>query len=206
MRCLERFFWLLERVSLGELLRGPYARAGTTDGWYKAGNVIDTYMCVWLAIEVLLYVTAGSVAAWLVWILVGYRLIEIIQVYGNTLMFTELRAAHHGRRYTVISVSRTLVQMVFLLVEAMLLYGLAFFLVRDHITGLKTAADALYLSIGTMTTGTIVPSKDWVRFLGVSELLLGFFAAVTILGRVVGLLPRIADLTDRGDDVQDLSQ
>jgi hypothetical protein len=74
-----------------------------------------------------LYLVAESVASWLLLAVVLYRLAEIVQVYSNTLIFDELRHPTRVRGpYTVLSVGRNLVLMMILLVETMLLYGLAF--------------------------------------------------------------------------------
>jgi hypothetical protein len=81
----------------------------------------------------------------------------------------------------------------------MLLYGLVFYVARADISGVGTPADALYLSIGTISTGpTEAAPHGWIRFVVASEVLFGFLFVVTILGRVVGLLPRIGDLTQPG--------
>ena len=199
MRGLERFFRLLAVLSLGGWVRRPFDD-GTPHGRWKAANAIDLYVCAWLALEIVLYLVAGSVASWLLLAVVLYRLAEIVQVYSNTLIFDELRHPTRVRGpYTVLSVGRNLVLMVILLVETMLLYGLAFYVARADISGIGTPADALYLSIGTISTGpTEATPHGWIRFVVASEVLFGFLFVVTILGRVVSLLARIRDLTQPG--------
>jgi hypothetical protein len=196
MRGLERFFRLLAVLSLGFWVRRPFDD-GTAHGRWKAANAIDVYVCAWLALEIGLYLVASSIASWLLLAVVLYRLAEIVQVYSNTLIFDELRHPTRERGpYTVLSVGRNLVLMVILLLETMLLFGLVFYVVRDDISGIDNPADALYLSIGTISTGpTEAIPQGWVRFVVASEVLFGFLFVVTILGRVVGLLPRIGDLT-----------
>jgi hypothetical protein len=192
MRFFTRLFWTLELLSFGEAVRRRFVD-DTPKGALRAGGALDVYICVCIAGEVALYCTAGSVPHGVVALLVVYRLVEIIQVYGNMLIFTQLR---DPGRSSVLSVSRTLVQMLLLLGEAILLYGLLFYLLRRHTSNVSDPATALYLSIGTMSTGPSVESTDWVRFLAASEVLFGFLFAVTILGRAVGLLPRFVDLAN----------
>lgn len=202
MRIIMEIFRILEFLSAPYYIRGLFVRHISR---HAAAQFIDLYLLTWFCVEVLLYAYNTSISSWLIMSLAIYRLIEIIQVYGNVLVFHRLRHDPSLGPFTIISYSRSLIIGVLSYIEIAVLYGLLFFVLRSNLTGnMVSVFDAFYYSVVTITTlgyGDIAP-QGLARLVAASEAVLGVLFGIMLLGRFLALLPEVrALIDDRRSDI-----
>jgi hypothetical protein len=195
MRVLDRAFGAAEHASGGYWVR----KLGADEG-VKAAQWLDAYILAWLAAEIAFFVVSPKTLPLLFAIPALYRLLEVVQVFVNAVLFDARRFGRKypgARPYKVQSGERTLVQYVVLFLEIPLLFGVFYFVQRGHFANICSAADALAFSVGTVATlgdpsgATHAAIGGW-RFLPLFEVLTGFLVGVIVLGRVLAVLPPVS--------------
>jgi hypothetical protein len=204
---LERALWLLEWFSLGHLVRTATWKFGacqkriidrqTETLWrYRAASLLDFYISLWFCAEVLMLGFGSPVSRTALAIVVGYRLGEVTQMFANTVLFDRRRSlrGRYVKHYVVVSVPRSLVHSIVLLIEAIMCFGLLFYAGRSHLTGVTGTRDALDMSMRTMTTigSSVIPDGSF-RLLVSLEPLIGLLFAGTVLARAMNALPPVED-------------
>lgn len=186
-RLFAGVFLILERLSpvryAQDILNSRVSR--TAGVWFT-----DLYLLAWWTFEGFLYAQGYSQASSIVLFLLIFRGVELIQVYGNMLLFWSLRGQSIARsRY---SPTRRLLIGFACYAELALLFGLFYWNYRSNMTGtIEAPRDTLYFSIATMTTVGFgdLAAVGWLRLIVAGQALCAFFFAIGLLGRLVSLLP-----------------
>ena len=169
---------------------------------YYAGWALDAYIMGWVILEVLILAVGlpwipGIVLA----VLAGYRLVEIVQVFANGILFDRRRSLEGGyvQRYMVLSVPRSIIHSVVLLAESVACFAILFYVGRDSFAGsgspgLDGAVDALDISMRTLTTvGPAAHAHGTFRLFVDLEPFVGLLFGGTVLARVINAMPRVED-------------
>ncbi|WP_027008553.1 hypothetical protein [Conexibacter woesei] len=208
MHVLERLLAHAERLSLGHWVRELVWRRRPDEAcradfrietvWrYRAGRALDVYILVWIVIELVVLAVAHRLPAVAV-LLATYRLVEIVQVFANAVLFDEYRQLRAGyvKEYMVLSAQRTIVHSVLLLGEAILCFAILYSAARGSFTGtgIHDSIDALDASLRTITTvGTSAVATGWFRLVVDIEPVFGLLFAGTVLTRAFSAMPSVQD-------------
>ncbi len=202
---LECVFRHLQRWNMAVPLPGSGARATPATRAAKVRRV-DGHLLFIYAAEcslVLALAWAGQpvprAAAVLIFLIAGYRIIDIVQAGVNTTLFDPLRLAQQGPQ-TILAFHRKLLLEAINFVELVLLFGCLYALSLARLNGAADDwSDAFYFSAITQLTigyGDIQPLGSF-KLLAVVQGLTGFFFALVVLARVVSVLPHMIDLSAR---------
>ncbi len=191
---LTRLFGFMKYVSILELVRH---KAGWNN--YRA---VEAFVLCWLGAELLFL---GLLFRWPamsnipiffapVMLLLILRLLDLLQVSFNVLLFDRIRA---GQAYKIASPTRLLVLNLVNYMELAVIFGVMAFLARDAFhPEFQSVQQSFYYSIGVITTlGTNVKPialQSQVMFL--SEIMLGLVFILLIIGRAVSLLPPVRSI------------
>lgn len=164
----------------------------------KRALLIDTYVTVYIVIEVSLYVLlVHSDAAWIRYMALGLailRIIDIIQANVNIVLFDNIRA---NKELQVGSVVRVLVLLFLNYMELILCFGILYFSSATSLSQTVNWGNCIYFSVITQLTigyGDIIPIGIFKMVSAVQGLLSMLFTLL-ILGRLVSSLPAIKPIT-----------
>lgn len=215
-RGIAAFFRLLQKISISQLFISNRVDAFSRSNFlhlteeqrkkaaiYRAKRV-DLFICGCIAVE-FLGVIAGStsvghttVIRWFFVIVVILRLIDIIQVNINLSFFDVLRT---GKDYHYMaSVVRSIINVMINYFEIILCYGILYGYCESHLDKTRDWMDAFYFSAITQVTvgfGEVMP-RGALRWLTVSQFLLGYFFTALIIGRFISLLPQSRTIAGDG--------
>jgi len=220
LRFVRYVVCLLESLSPGNVLsqRLHTAARNSTEpndrlyARYRAAQIIDWYIASWLAVEIVLLLTARWVPSLLFGTLAAFRLIEICVIWTYAVLFEEAEfemsassASQSGAqeptasgtttqppRYSVVSRSRSMVHAITMFTETILCFGLIYLALRSHIPTVCGADDALDLSLQAITGAPDV-AQGWARFVVDIEPLVVLLFAATVLSRLVGGLRQMRE-------------
>lgn len=162
----------------------------------KRARKIDMCIILYIVIECITFYNASSEYAEYTWfraicyIIAILRLIDIVQVNVNMILFDPLRIR---RKHFMASLTRTVILLIINYFEIIICFAIMYLLNKNCFNNTSTWSDSLYFSIITQLTigyGDIVPQ-------GINKLIvclqgiLGLFFGLLILGRVISLLPNI---------------
>jgi hypothetical protein len=125
------------------------------------------------------------------------RLVEVIIVQINLLLFDQFRAAREKWPYFVTSFRRTVLLLVHNYLEIIVWFAIVYHtfccLFETKNICLNTIWGSLYFSLVTMTTlgyGDIAFKSDWGIAIVIIQVLIGIFMALLLLARFIALLPK----------------
>lgn len=209
---IERLFLGLEKAALLQRIFGLKSRGEHHKDLAKAAEPerfllvkeharrSDNYLVSIVAVEMLLifvavwspflydYRSFAIVVASVCW----YRLIDIVQLIANRLIFGPLRGFQQNRMSSGV---RTLIVTVIYYAEIALIFAILYFIWRcDFKDGCRTAFDCLYFSGITQLTigyGDILPQHG-LRALAITQGTLGFLFGVILVARLISELPKVS--------------
>ena len=161
----------------------------------RARNV-DIYILSCVAFEFLGVLLVSTPAAHIPWlqytleIVLLLRLIDIFQVNINLSLFDVLRT---GKQYNYMaSIVRSIINVIINYFEIIICYGVFYFYHLPRLEKASNWVDAFYFSAITQVTvgfGEMMPHGH-LRWLTVTQFLLGYFFTALIIGRFISLLPQ----------------
>lgn len=165
-------------------------------------KAVDIYVLSYVAVEVVLVTCAclvhlPLVVAWLAILIVGLRIIEIMQVTVNATVFDQLAGRPDNR---VASKPRMVVLAILNFAELCLCFGVVYALNISLLHGTGRAATGFYFSVITQLTigyGDVHPISV-LRVVAALQGLIGVVFVVLVLARLIATLPRIDSVLDRG--------
>lgn len=189
---LTCFFGIIRYLSVLELGRHLF-------GTWKSYRAVEIYVLCWLCINLLFlglifsFPNISNIPIFfvIVMILLILRLVDLLQVSFNVLLFDRIRT---GKNYQIASPTRLLILNLFNYVEITIIFGIIGFLARNSFyPSFQSAWDSLYYSIGVITTiGSNVEPIAWQgRVMFLSEIILGLVFILLIIGRAISLLPSV---------------
>ena len=207
----ERLFWLLHQLSPSRLVRRSRvahvsSQASLDDphgSTVRRARRVEGYIIAWFVIELSLLGAAAMDVGWPMWIprlLAVIRILDIFQSAVNMSVFDQLRTDEH---LVISSAVRTLVLSFLNYVELGVCFGLLYATLGESLIGSAGWMDDLYFSAVTQLTigyGDIRP-VGWARFVSVLQGLISVAFTVLMLGRIVGVLPRIVTVMKHSGDV-----
>jgi hypothetical protein len=164
---------------------------------------VELYIIAWFAVEAALLASVASgilLPAVLVRVVLAVRVMDIFQSSVNMSVFDQLRTDEH---LVISSAVRTLVLSFLNYVELGVCFGLLYATLGESLIGSAGWMDDLYFSAVTQLTigyGDIRP-VGWARFVSVLQGLISVAFTVLMLGRIVGVLPRIVTVMKHSGDV-----
>jgi Ion channel len=154
---------------------------------------VEAYLITWFVIEMSLVAAAAIDLVWPLWIprmLVIIRILDIFQASVNMSVFDQLRT---HEQLVISSAVRTLVLSFVNYIELAVCFGLLYGTLDGTLLGSAGYLDDLYFSAVTQLTigyGDIRP-LGWSRFVSVVQGAISVAFTILMLGRIVGVLPRI---------------
>ena len=204
---LERVFSFLHAVSLPYLLLryGPLARyrqgLPPKQGHAFESVVVEACVLLWVGVEaaILLLLPYGQARG--LWIaggfLAGIRAADIVQVSVNTYVFDHIRV----RRSRIIkSAVRTLLLNFVNYLELICCFAIIYSALPTGLPNATGIGDTIYFSAISQLTvgyGDIAPHGG-ARIVAVVQGIIGLIFTVFVLGRIVSLLPKVAESSDHG--------
>ncbi len=197
---LERALALCRNLSLASLLFGSRERTQAVFSTstsvvvltIRRSRRIEYYILAWLVLELLAILSPirWPTYTWLISIVFGYRIFDIIQTAINVNLFTALR--RRAKVHRVASLVRIVVLAIWNFVELALCFGVVYFASRCQFKPiLVTQLDALYFSAITQLTigyGDFSPLGS-MRFVVVAQGFSGFLLALFAVSRLIAFLP-----------------
>lgn len=193
---VRRCFSFLRLLSVGHWLR----EWGMKLGRRVAVRCVDYYIIGWflfevLALSLLNVFTSNHILSLLFAVAAGYRIIELVQVYFNILLFDPLQHFEAGEAYFLYSSARSVLISIVSYAELICCYAIFYdFAIPWGFSKGAPIADALgalYFSTITATTvgyGDITPVGN-IRIVAMSEVLFSVLFTVTIVARFLNFLP-----------------
>ena len=169
---------------------------------YYAASALDAYISCWVVLELAMLVLLLDVLPGVVLtIVVAYRLVEIVQVFANAVLFDRWRSLKRGYviQYMVLSAPRSIVHTIVLLGETILCFAILFYAQRGWFdgygsAGIQNAVDAMDTSLRTITTiGPAASAHGAFRLVVDLEPIFGLLFAGTVLARAINAMPRVED-------------
>jgi len=195
LNSIRKIFFFSRFLSIGHWIR----KFGMSRGRRIAVSIVDWYIISWIIIEALLVTLLGinifpHQLLFVVTIIAGYRIFELIQVYFNILLFDPLQHYEAGEEYFLYSSARSILISIISYVELIVCYGLIYFIYIDN--GIysqlvvTSVFETIYFStiLATIGYGDIVPIGN-MRFVAMSEALLSVLFIATIIARFLNFLP-----------------
>lgn len=174
----------------------PSKRENTTK---TRSHRVDLYIFIWFMVELMAVVTLCLVG-WrptylilVVRILGALRIIDIIQVNVNIVLFDRLRIE---KDYYMASLVRTIVLTMLNYFQMLVWFGLIYCTILNDLKNANDWTDAFYFSIITQLTigyGDIAPLRS-AKLIAVGQGIIGFFFMVLILARFITILPKVKTL------------
>jgi len=194
---LARLFNAMKYVSILELVRCIF-------GVWRSYRAVERFVLCWLGVELLflgLLFGFPAISNRLIFfipviLLLILRLLDLLQVSFNVLLFDRIRA---GRDYKIASPTRLLVLNIINYMELAVIFGVIGFLVRNSFhPEFQSVWHSLYYSISVVTTlGLSVELVAWQsRVMFLSEITLGLVFILLIIGRAISLLPPVKTIDE----------
>jgi Ion channel len=194
-------FWLLHQLSPSRLVRRSRGAHVSSQAFHddphgstvRRSRRVEGYIIAWFLIELMLVGSSALEVGWPMWIprvLAIIRILDIFQSAVNMSVFDQLRTDEH---LVISSAVRTLVLSFLNYVELGVCFGLLYTTLTGSLIGSAGWMDDLYFSAVTQLTigyGDIRP-VGWARLVSVIQGLVSVAFTVLMLGRIVGVLPRI---------------
>ena len=215
-RSVAGFFRLLQKVSISQLFISNRVDAFNRSDFQhqtaekrkieaiRRAKRVDLFICSCIGFEILGVIIGGTsfghtiIVRWLLEIVVILRLIDIVQVNINLSLFDVLRT---GKDYHYMaSVVRSIINVMINYFEIILCYGIVYGFCEPHLDKAKNWLDAFYFSAITQVTvgfGEMMP-RGVLRWVTVSQFLLGYFFTALIIGRFISLLPQSRTIAGDG--------
>jgi Ion channel len=208
--CFERLFWMLHQLSPSRLVRRSRLAHVSSQAFIndphgsavRRSRRVEVYLIAWFTIELLLIGAAAIDLSWPLWIprlLVIVRILDIFQVSVNMSVFDQLRT---HEQIVISSAVRTLVLSFVNYIELAVCFGLLYGTLDNSLIGATSYLDDLYFSAVTQLTigyGDVRP-VGWARLVSVIQGAISVAFTVLMLGRIVGVLPRIATVMRHSRD------
>jgi hypothetical protein len=189
---LTRFFSWMRYISILELVR-------RTLGKWNSYRAVEAFVLCWLSVELL---SMGLLCGWPTLSKIGIffipvtflliiRLMDLLQVSFNVLLFDRIRSGH---AYKIASPTRLLVLNLVNYVEISIIFGVLAFLARDAFyPEFRSIWHSFYYSIGVITTlgVNIEPTAIQGKVMFLTEIALGLVFILLIIGRAVSMLPPV---------------
>ncbi len=171
------------------------AECGSKEFTRHRARAIEMYMVAWLVFE-LFAVSTVCLGLWQKWfvciiaVLIGSRIIEIIQVTVNATLFDALSGRPDER---VASRARMLVLAAVNFIELLLCFGVIYATDYLALRGAGRPVTAFYFSIITQLTigyGDVYPT-GWLRVVAAMQGLVGILFVILVFGRFMASLPQL---------------
>lgn len=195
LNSIRKIFYYCRYLSIGHWIR----KYGMSKGRRIAVSIVDWYIISWIIIETLQVTFLGlnifpNHLLFVVAIIAGYRIFELIQVYFNILLFDPLQHYEAGEEYFLYSSARSVLISIISYIELIVCYGLIYFVFIDN--GIYSQPmvtsifETIYFStiLATIGYGDIVPIGN-MRFVAMSEAFLSVLFIATIIARFLNFLP-----------------
>ncbi len=206
----ERLFWMLHLLSPSRLVRHSRLAHVTSQAFIddphgstiRRSRRVESYLILWFVVELLLVAAAATELSWPLWIpraLVIVRILDIFQAAVNMSVFDQLRT---HEQLVISSAVRTLVLSFVNYIELGVCFGLLYGTLSGSLVGSTGILDDLYFSAVTQLTigyGDIRP-LGWARFVSVVQGAISVAFTILMLGRIVGLLPRIVTVMKHSNE------
>jgi len=206
----ERLFWMLHQMSPSRLVRRSRVAHVSSQAFIddphgstvRRSRRVEGYIITWFLVELLLVWTESIDLTWPAWILrtlVIVRILDIFQSSVNMSVFDQLRTSE---QMVISSAVRTLVLSFLNYIELAVCFGLLYGTLGDSLIGSSGYLDDLYFSAVTQLTigyGDIRP-VGWARLVSVLQGAISIAFTVLMLGRIVGVLPRIVTVMKHETD------
>jgi hypothetical protein len=156
---------------------------------------VDVYILVCLVVEIICVILVGNRATsqnllkYAILIAAILRLIDIIQVNVNMLLFDVLRTGKSSN--FVASGERSLINVIINFFEIIICFGLIYNFSIRLLTGANGWTDGVYFSIITQSTlgyGDIAPCF-WLKWIACTQVIIGYLFAALIISRFISILP-----------------
>ena len=184
-KLFEKLEWISILKWLEEGIPRLYRNKGFIDIW-AVGHFYLSLLCL----------TVTPITK-IIWVYGCLRILEIMIVQINLLLFDQFRAAKQKWPYFVTSFRRTVLLLIHNYLEIIiwfaLLYHTFYYLFETKNIYLNTVLGSAYFSLVTMTTlgyGDITPKSQWGIVIVIIQALIGIFMAILLLARFIALLPK----------------
>jgi hypothetical protein len=169
----------------------------------RRAYAIEMYLIAWIIIESVLVCVSclWHLSIWFAYIfgiLVGSRIIEIIQVTVNASLFDALNGRPDDR---VAFRARMIVLAGINFIELCLCFGIIYAIDYSSLKGAGKAVTAFYFSIITQLTigyGDVTPT-GWLRVIAAIQGLISILFVLLVFSRFIASLPKVIGILDCGD-------
>lgn len=168
----------------------------------RRGRAIEIYLLIWVIIEIICSIISCTLnfqvfLRTFITIIIGLRIIEIIQVTVNATIFD---AINNRPDNIVASKVRMVILSLINFLELIICFGIIYALYFDLLSSQASISkfDSFYFSTVTQLTigyGDISPTS-FLKFVASLQGLLGLLFVVLILARFITALPKIESLID----------
>ena len=171
----------------------PPEKRGLTPYTRARARAIELYVLAWVLLEgvlvgVVLVTPVSKLIAVFVSLLVGLRILDIVQTLANVTVFDRL-SGHSDARLT--SVARSLVLAFVNFMELVVCFGIVYAAAYTRLHGAGQPLTAFYFSVITQLTigyGDVYPT-GYLRVVAASQGLVSLLFVVLVFARFVGTLP-----------------
>lgn len=163
--------------------------------------IIEVIMLVYMSAEILTPLVLinslyfNSALKYLLLIVFVLRLIDILQVNINLILFDGLRF----KQNPIAKYSRAIVLLIWNYFEIILIFGYLYFFFKESLSDYKSIIDAYYFSTITQLTigyGDLNPLGSLKIISGIQGLI-GTLFLVLIIAKVINMIPNLRDFEDK---------
>lgn len=208
----ERIFRVLQKCTPSGLLLPPrfdaHADVENFDSHVRRrARQVDWLIATYILLEIAGLLTLasrlGDIACvqWLVIVVAGSRIVDILQYAINMSLFDGLRIRGKKAPHRMASLVRTVVLTGINYVELLVCFALIYGAQQQWFSGSGVAEAAYFSTISQITIGYGDLHPEGIgRFVAAFQGVAGYFFTVLIVARLVALLPKIQSIVERTND------